>query len=105
MRRVSFIVAAMLVIGTASAQAQSSAVTGPYADLTTGVTVGSGAGGLLGAEVGLRLNTWDLFFETGRMFNTKTKDMDTAATVISQFLATGGKTVTFEAKQPVTYFD
>ena len=49
MRRVSFIVAAMLAIGTASAEAQSP-VLGPYAEFTTG---GAGHGALLGGEVGM----------------------------------------------------
>ena len=71
MRTVSLIVAAMLAMGTASAHAQSPA-TGPYAAFDTGFTVGSGVGGLFGGEVGVRLNTWDAFFEGGRMLNTKT---------------------------------
>jgi opacity protein-like surface antigen len=102
MRRVSFILAAMLAIGTASAEAQTP-VTGPYAEFTTG---GAGSGALFGAEVGYSRSSWDFFFETGRMLNTKTSAMDDAAEVIAtQFLGTGGRVVTFEAKQPITYFD
>jgi opacity protein-like surface antigen len=102
MRRVSFILAAVLAIGTVSAEAQTP-VTGPYAEFTTG---GAGSGALLGAEVGYSRSSWDFFFETGRMLNTKSADMEAAATVIAtQFLGVGGRAVTFEAKQPITYFD
>jgi opacity protein-like surface antigen len=98
MRRVSFIVAAMLAIGTASAEAQSP-VLGPYAEFTTG---GAGSGALLGGEVGVSRSSWDFFFEFGRMLNTKTSDMDAAATLIAGALGSG---VTADAKQPVSYFD
>ena len=98
MRRVSFIVAAMLAIGTASAEAQTAAL-GPYAEFTTG---GAGHGALLGGEVGVSRSSWDFFFEFGRMLNTRTSDMETAATLIATALGSG---VTAEAKQPVTYFD
>ena len=102
MRRVPFIVAAMLAIGAASAEAQTP-VTGPYAEFTFG---GAGSGALFGGEVGLSRNSWDFFFEFGRMQNTKAAAMDAAATVIAtQFLATGGKVVTFETRQPINYFD
>jgi opacity protein-like surface antigen len=98
MRRVSFIVAAMLAIGTASAEAQSP-VLGPYAEFTTGA---AGSGALLGGEVGVSRSSWDFFFEFGRMLNTRSSDMGTAATVIATALGAG---YTAEAKQPVTYFD
>jgi opacity protein-like surface antigen len=98
MRRVSFIAAAMLAIGTASAEAQSP-VLGPYAEFTTGA---AGHGALLGGEVGMSRSSWDFFFEFGRMLNTRTSDMETAATVIASAL---GSAYTAEAKQPVTYFD
>jgi opacity protein-like surface antigen len=102
MRRVSFIAAVILAAGTASAYAQSSVTTGPYAEFTTGR---ANSGALFGAEAGLRLNTWDVFFEAGRMRNTKTSEMDAAANVIAQFLAAGGQGVSVDARQPVTYFD
>ena len=70
MRRVSFILAAMLAIGAASAEAQTP-VTGPYAEFTTG---GAGSGALFGGEVGCSRSSWDFFFESGRMMNTKTSD-------------------------------
>jgi opacity protein-like surface antigen len=102
MRRVSFILAAMLAIGTASAEAQTP-VTGPYAEFTTG---GAGAGALFGAEVGYGKSAWEFFFETGRMLNTKSADMDAAAELIAnQYLGASGKPVTFETRQPVNYYD
>lgn len=108
MRSVSFIVAGMLAIGTASAQAQTPAPgstdTGLSAAFTTGVTAGSG--GMFGGEIGWRLNlSWDLFVEGGRMLNTSTTEMDAAATVIKQYLESiSSKTASFDAKQPVNYF-
>jgi opacity protein-like surface antigen len=98
MRRVSFIVAAILAIGTASAEAQSP-VLGPYAEFTTGV---AGSSALLGGEVGVSRSSWDFFFEFGRMLNTRPSEMETAANLIATALGSG---VTAEAKQPVTYFD
>jgi opacity protein-like surface antigen len=88
----------MLAIGTVSAEAQTP-VLGPYAEFTTG---GAGHGALLGGEVGASRSSWDFFFEFGRMLNTRTSDMETAATLIATALGSG---VTAEAKQPVTYFD
>jgi opacity protein-like surface antigen len=102
MKRVSFIAALILAVGTAQARAQSSVATGPYAEFTTG---GAGSSALFGGEGGLRLNTWDVFFEAGRMLNTKTAEMDAAAALIAQALPTGGQGATFQTKQPVSYFD
>ena len=42
MRRVSFVVAAMLALGTASAARAQGLVVGPYAEFQTGFTVGWG---------------------------------------------------------------
>jgi len=102
MRRVSFIVAALLAIGAASAEAQTP-VTGPYAEFIVG---GAGSGALLGGEVGLSRSSWDFFFEFGRMLNTKTSEMEDAANhIATNFLGTGGRVVTFETRQPINYFD
>jgi opacity protein-like surface antigen len=102
MRRVSFIVAALLAIGAASAEAQTP-VMGPYAEFTIG---GAGSGALLGGEVGLSRSSWDFFFEFGRMLNTKTSEMEDAANhIATNFLGTGGRVVTFETRQPINYFD
>jgi opacity protein-like surface antigen len=106
MRRVSLIVAGILAIGAATAQAQTpiSSDIGLSAAFTTGVT--GGPGGLFGADVVWRLNlSWDLYAEGGRMLNTKTADEDAAAAVIAQYLgAVSGKTASADVKQPVNYF-
>ena len=106
MRSVSFIVAGVLAIGTATAQAQTQGATGPYATFTTGATVG-GAGGMFGTDLGWRLNlSWDVFLEGGRMLNTKMAEMDTAAAVVAQYLAAvSGKTASAaDVRQPANYF-
>ena len=54
MRRVSFVVAAMLALGTASAARAQGLVVGPYAEFQTGFTVGSTVGGLFGGEAGIQ---------------------------------------------------
>src|SRR5512135_3206922 len=102
MRRVSFILAVMLTLGTASAARAQGLVTGPYAEFQTGFTAGSTVGGLFGGEVGISTNSFDLYFEAGRMLNTKSSEMDAAAATIASAIGTG---TTFEAKQPANYFD
>jgi hypothetical protein len=105
MRRVSFLVAAALAFGTtATARAQGLAP-GPYAQFQTGLTAGSTVGALFGGEAGFSANSFDLFFEGGYMTNTKSSDMDAAAAAIAAGLTTPGNTVTYEAKQPINYFD
>jgi len=102
MKRVSFMVAAALALGTASvARAQGLAV-GPYAEFQTGFTVGSTVGGLFGGEVGYSSNKFDVYFEGGKMLNTKSSEMDAAAATIAAALGPGA---TYEAKQPTNYFD
>ncbi len=100
MRRVSFVVAGMLVLGTASAARAQGLVVGPYAQFQTGITVGSVVGGLFGGEAGFSANTFDIYFEGGKMLNTKSSEMDAAAATIA-----GALGATFEAKQPTNYFD
>lgn len=97
--RVSFIVAAMLALTASAARAQGLA-TGPYAEFQTGFTVGSTVGGLFGGEAGFSANTFDVYFEGGRMLNTKSSAMDESAALIAASLG-----ATFEAKQPTDYFD
>lgn len=105
MRRVSFLAAAALAFGTAAtARAQGLAV-GPYAQFQTGLTAGSTVGALFGGEGGFSANSFDLFFEGGYMTNTKSSGMDAAAQTIADGLTTPGSTVTYEAKQPINYFD
>ena len=105
MRSVSFIAAAALALGTASAARAQGITTGPYAQFQTGLTVGSTVSGLFGGEVGLSGKAFDLYFEGGKMLNTKTSEMDAAAKTIADALAAPGTTVTYDAKQPVNYFD
>ena len=50
MRRVSFVVAAMLALGTASTARAQGLVVGPYAEFQTGFTVGSTVGGCSAAK-------------------------------------------------------
>ena len=100
MRRVSFVVAAMLALGTASAAQAQGLVVGPYAEFQSGFTVGSTVGGLFGGEAGFSSNTFDIYFEGGKMLNTKSSEMDAAAATIAASLG-----ATFEASQPTNYFD
>ena len=93
MRRVSFVVAAMLALGTASAARAQGLVVGPYAQFQTGFTVGSEVGALFGGEAGFSSNTFDIYFEGGKMLNTKSSEMDAAAATIA-----GALGATFEAK-------
>jgi len=102
MRRVSFVVAAMLALGTASAARAQGLVVGPYAEFQSGFTVGSTVGGLFGGEAGFSANTFDIYFEGGKMLNTKSSEMDAAAATIAASLGQGA---TFEASQPTNYFD
>jgi opacity protein-like surface antigen len=102
MKRFVFIVVAMLALGTASAARAQGLVFGPYAEFQTGFTVGSTVGGLFGGEVGYSSNKFDVFFEGGKMLNTKSSAMDDAASTIAASLGPGA---TFEAKQPTNYFD
>jgi opacity protein-like surface antigen len=110
MRRVSLIVAGMLAIGTATAQAQTQAPgstdIGLSAAFTAGVAAGSAAGGMFGADFAWRLNlSWDVFVEGGRMLNTSTADMQAAANVVAQYLGSvSGQTASSNVKQPVNYF-
>jgi opacity protein-like surface antigen len=108
MRSVSFIVAGLLAVGTATAQAQTPKASEPglYATFTPGITVGHVVGGVFGGDLGWRLNlSWDLFLEGDRMLNTKTADMDAAANVVSNYLSSvSGKTATSDVKQPVNHF-
>jgi opacity protein-like surface antigen len=103
MRRISFIVAATLALGTATvARAQTPAI-GPYAEFQAGF---ANVSGLLGGEAGYSAPKFDLFFEGGKMFNTKSSTMDDAASTLAAGLqAALGGTVTFEAKQPTNYFN
>lgn len=106
MRRVSFLVAAALALGTAGmARAQGLPPGRPYAEFQTGLTAGSTVGALFGGEAGFSLNSFDLYFEGGHMTNTKSSDMDAAAQMIADGLTTPGSTVTYEARQPINYFD
>jgi opacity protein-like surface antigen len=105
MRRVSFLVAAALAFGTAATARAQGLTTGPYAQFQTGLTAGSTVGALFGGEGGFSANSFDLFFEGGYMTNTKSSDMDAAAATIAAGLTTPGNTVTYEAKQPINYFD
>jgi opacity protein-like surface antigen len=109
MRSVSFIVASMLAMGTATAQAQTPGPSdiGLSVAVTAGVAAGSSAGGMFGVDAAYRLNlSWDVFVEGGRMLNTKTSDMENAAATITQYLtAVSGQTVTADLKQPVNYFE
>ena len=58
---------------------------------------------LVGGELGWRADpTWEVFIEGGRMFDTTTAAMDTAATTIARFL---GASASFTAKQPANWFD
>ncbi len=100
MRRVSFVVAAMLALGTASAARAQGLVVGPYAQFQTGFTVGSTVGALFGGEAGFSANTFDLYFEGGKMLNTRSSEMDAAAATIAASLG-----ATYEASQPTNYFD
>ena len=92
----------MLALGTASAARAQGLVVGPYAEFQTGLTAGSTVGGLFGGEAGFSANTFDIFFEGGKMLNTKSSEMDTAAATIATALGQGA---TFEANQPINYFD
>ena len=105
MRRVSFLVAAALAVGTAAPARAQALRPGPYAQFQTGLTAGSTVGALFGGEGGYSANSFDLFFEGGYMTNTKSSDMDAAAATIAAGLTTPGNTVTYEAKQPINYFD
>lgn len=102
MRSVSFVVAAILALGTASAARAQGLVVGPYAQFQTGITVGSAVGGLFGGEAGFSANSFDIYFEGGKMLNTKSSEMDAAAATIAGGLV---PPATFEAKQPTNYFD
>ena len=105
MRHASIFAAGVLTLSAVTtARAQTPAADKPlYAMFTTGATVGHSTGALFGVEAGWRLNsTWEAFIEGGRMLDTATSEMDSAATVIAQFL---GASATFTTKQPVTYFD
>ncbi len=92
----------MLAVGTASAARAQNLAVGPYAEFQTGLTAGSTVGALFGGEAGISTNKFDLFFEGGKMLNTKSSTMDTAASTIAASL---GSNVTFDAKQPTNYFD
>ena len=105
MRRVSFLVAAALAFGIAAPARAQALRPGPYAQFQTGLTAGSTVGALFGGEGGYSANSFDLFFEGGYMTNTKSSDMDAAAAKIADGITTPGNTVTYEAKQPINYFD
>jgi len=102
MRRVSFIVAAMLALGTASAARAQGLARGPYVEFQPGIAVGHVVSGSFGGEAGLSTNVFDLYFEGGKMLDTKSAAMDTAAAAILPALGAGA---TYEAKQPTNYFD
>ena len=102
MKSVAFVAALVLAVGTAGvAQAQNLAV-GPYAEFQAGFTAGSSVGGLFGGEVGISTNTFDLYFEGGRMLDTKNSQMDASAATIAAAI---GSNATYEARQPTNYFD
>jgi len=102
MNRVSFIAAAMLALATASAARAQGVVLGPYAEFQTGLTVGSAVSTFFGGEAGFSTNKFDIYFEGGKMLNTKSSAMDDAAAQIAAALP---PVATFEAKQPTNYFD
>ena len=100
----------MLVFGAAVAEAQttlSAKDAGRYAEITVGATAGHAVGAVVGGEFGWPLSlSWDVFGEAGRMFNTRTAAMDSAATVIAAYLTdVSGGAASYVAKQPSTYFD
>jgi hypothetical protein len=105
MRRFVFLAAAALALGSAAPARAQGLTTGPYAAFQTGLTAGSTVGALFGGEAGYSVNAFDLFFEGGYMTNTKSSDMDAAAQTIADGLTTPGNTITYEAKQPINYFD
>jgi opacity protein-like surface antigen len=102
------VLAGMLVLGAAAAEAQTPLTkdAGRYAEFTFGATAGHTTGALVGGEFGWPLNlTWDVFFEAGRMFNTKPASMDSSAGVIADYLIAVAGSASYEAKQPATYLD
>jgi opacity protein-like surface antigen len=104
----TIVLAGMLVLCAAAAEAQTTASLneGRYVEFIVGVTAGHATGAVLGGEFGWPLNlSWDVFVEGGRMLNTRTAGMDAAATTISNYLADVAGSTSYQAKQPVTYFD
>ena len=100
MRRVSFVVAAMLALGTASAARAQGLVVGPVRAVSDRLHRRIDRGGAFRGEAGFSANTFDLYFEGGKMLNTRSSEMDAAAATIAASLG-----ATYEASQPTNYFD
>ena len=104
MRRVSIILAILMVYATTAGAQTRPAGAAPheyFAVVAAGVTAGHAAGGVFNIDLGKHLNAgWDVYLEAGRMTDTRTATMDTDAAVIVGVL---GPSATVSAKQPATY--
>ena len=105
MKRVSIILAAILVVCATTARAQTPpAGAAPHEFFVAvggGITAGHAVGALVNVDLGKRLNEgWDVYLEVGRMLDTRTADVDVAAKVITDYL---GTSATSTAKQPASY--